>query len=93
MRRVDGRRLFGIRERDRRTVLRFERGDARSRIFLGLQMRFGACDRRLRGIEIRGRALRGSGDACRGDRLARIAHLLHRGSAAAGEADEEQQKV
>jgi hypothetical protein len=69
-------------------VLGFERRDPRSRIFLGLQMRFGPRDRRFGGVKITRRPFRRSGDAGRGDGLARIAHFLHGCPAAAGEANE-----
>jgi hypothetical protein len=69
-------------------ALGFERRDPRSRIFLGLQMRFGTRDRRFSGVEIARRPFRRTGDAGCGDGLARIAHFLYGCPAAAGEADE-----
>jgi hypothetical protein len=47
----------------------------------------------LRRIEIGGRALRSSGNAGGGDRLTRVAHLLHWGAGTPAEADESHQKV
>lgn len=84
--------LLGIGKRDRRTVFGFQRGESGSRIFLRLQMSLRASDCGLRGIEIGRRALRSSRDACGGDRLTRVAHLLHWSAAAAGEPDKSRKK-
>ncbi len=93
MRWVDDRAgLLGIRERDRRTVFGFQRGQSSSRIFLRLQMSLRASDRGLRRIEIGRRALRSPGNACGGDRLTRVTHLLHWSAAAAGEPDKSHKK-
>ncbi len=94
MRRIDDRRtgFLGIREGDRRTVLGFQRGQAGSRIFLCLQMSLGARDCGLRRVEVSGRALRRSGNTCGGDGLTRVAHLLHRSAATAGEPDKGHKK-
>ncbi len=69
-------------------ALRFERRDPRSRIFLGLQMGLGAGDGGLGSVEVGRRSFRCPGDASGGDGLSCIAHFLHGGSAAAGEANE-----
>ncbi len=69
-------------------ALRFERRDPRSRIFLSLQMRLGAGNGGLGSVEVGRGSLRCSGDAGGGDRLSCIAHFLHGGSTAAGEANE-----
>lgn len=64
-------------ERRGRVALRLDRGNARARVLLRPQPLLGARDRLLRGVQIRGCAQLGAGDARRLYGLPGIAHLLN----------------
>ncbi len=65
-------------------MLGLERGQPRARVFLGIDVLFRARDGGLCGIQIRRCHLGGTGHACGGDRLTRIAHFLHGRARASG---------
>lgn len=67
-------------------ALGLQGGAARTGVFLSLEVLLRTFERSLCSPEVGRCPLRGPGDAGRGDRLARVAHLLDRGSAAAGKA-------
>ena len=78
--------MLRVGERCTGVALGLHRRQAGACVLLSLKMLLGACDRSLRRIVFRGRSLRGTRSMRGDDGLARIAHFLHRGACAAGEA-------
>ncbi len=77
---------IGIGERGGSVVLGFHRRQAGAREFLRLQMRFGANNGGLGGVEIRRIGARCASRLGGGDGLPRIAHFLHGRAGTSGEA-------
>lgn len=91
MRRISLDRALGIRQRGSGAPLCLECRHAGPAVLLRLQVRLGARDGRLSRVEIRRRTVRRPRHTGRGNRLTRVAHLLHGRAPAsrqAGDTDE-----